>query len=158
MGHYIDEAVAKIREQVGNEHVILGLSGGVDSSVAAALLHRAIGDQLTCVFVDHGLLRLNEAEQVMATFADHLGVKVIHVDASDVFLSKLAGVTDPEAKRKIIGAEFVEVFQTEANKLTDAKWLAQGTIYPDVIESAGKGKKARRPSRATTTWAACRRR
>jgi GMP synthase (glutamine-hydrolysing) len=142
MGNYIDEAVAKIREQVGNEHVILGLSGGVDSSVAAALLHRAIGDQLTCVFVDHGLLRLNEAEQVMATFADHLGVKVIHVDASDVFLRKLAGVTDPEAKRKIIGAEFVEVFQTEAGKLTDAKWLAQGTIYPDVIESAGKGKKA----------------
>ncbi|QCP49344.1 glutamine-hydrolyzing GMP synthase [Trinickia violacea] len=142
MGHYIDEAVANIREQVGNEHVILGLSGGVDSSVAAALLHRAIGDQLTCVFVDHGLLRLNEAEQVMATFADHLGVKVIHVDASEAFLSKLAGVTDPEAKRKIIGAEFVEVFQTEAGKLTDAKWLAQGTIYPDVIESAGKGKKA----------------
>ncbi|MGF6753992.1 glutamine-hydrolyzing GMP synthase [Paraburkholderia sp. GAS42] len=142
MGHYVDEAVEKIREQVGNEHVILGLSGGVDSSVAAALLHRAIGDQLTCVFVDHGLLRLNEAEQVMATFADHLGVKVIHVDASEAFLSKLAGVTDPEAKRKIIGAEFVEVFQAEAGKLTDAKWLAQGTIYPDVIESAGKGKKA----------------
>lgn len=141
MGHYIDEAVEKIRAQVGDEHVILGLSGGVDSSVAAALLHRAIGAQLTCVFVDHGLLRLNEAEQVMTTFADHLGVKVIHVDASEVFLSKLAGVTDPEAKRKIIGAEFVEVFQTEANKLQDAKWLAQGTIYPDVIESAGKGKK-----------------
>src|SRR5471032_1137857 len=141
MGHYIDEAVEKIRAQVGDEHVILGLSGGVDSSVAAALLHRAIGAQLTCVFVDHGLLRLNEAEQVMTTFADHLGVKVIHVDASEVFLSKLAGVTDPETKRKIIGAEFVEVFQTEANKLKDAKWLAQGTIYPDVIESAGKGKK-----------------
>jgi GMP synthase (glutamine-hydrolysing) len=142
MGHYIDEAVARIREQVGGEHVILGLSGGVDSSVAAALLHRAIGGQLTCVFVDHGLLRLNEANQVMTTFADHLGVKVIHVDASEAFLSKLAGVTDPERKRKIIGAEFVEVFQTEAGKLTDAKWLAQGTIYPDVIESAGKGKKA----------------
>ncbi len=141
MGHYVDEAVEKIRAQVGDEHVILGLSGGVDSSVAAALLHRAIGAQLTCVFVDHGLLRLNEAEQVMTTFADHLGVKVIHVDANEVFLSKLAGVTDPEAKRKIIGAEFVEVFQTEANKLKDAKWLAQGTIYPDVIESAGKGKK-----------------
>ncbi|TAM05172.1 MAG: glutamine-hydrolyzing GMP synthase [Paraburkholderia sp.] len=142
MGHYIDEAVESIRKQVGDEHVILGLSGGVDSSVAAALLHRAIGDQLTCVFVDHGLLRLNEAEQVMATFAENLGVKVIHVDASEAFLSKLAGVTDPEAKRKIIGAEFVEVFQAEAGKLTDAKWLAQGTIYPDVIESAGKGKKA----------------
>lgn len=142
MGQYIDEAVAKIRQQVGTEHVILGLSGGVDSSVAAALLHRAIGEQLTCVFVDHGLLRLNEAEQVMSTFASHLGVKVIHVDASQTFLSKLAGVTDPEAKRKIIGAQFVEVFQREAGKLTDAKWLAQGTIYPDVIESAGKGRKA----------------
>jgi len=142
MGHYIDEAVAKIRQQVGSERVILGLSGGVDSSVAAALLHRAIGPQLTCVFVDHGLLRLNEAEQVMNTFASHLGVQVIHVDASSAFMSKLAGVTDPEAKRKIIGAEFVEVFQREAAKLTDAKWLAQGTIYPDVIESAGKGKKA----------------
>ncbi|OAJ56083.1 glutamine-hydrolyzing GMP synthase [Paraburkholderia ginsengiterrae] len=142
MGNYIDEAVENIRKQVGNEQVILGLSGGVDSSVAAALLHRAIGDQLTCVFVDHGLLRLNEAEQVMAMFADNLGVKVIHVDASEAFMSKLKGVTDPEAKRKIIGAEFVEVFQTEAGKLTDAKWLAQGTIYPDVIESAGKGKKA----------------
>ncbi|SAL63129.1 GMP synthase [Caballeronia peredens] len=141
MGHYIDEAVAKIREQVGGEHVILGLSGGVDSSVAAALLHRAIGDQLTCVFVDHGLLRQDEAKQVMSTFADHLGVKVIHVDASEAFLQKLAGVTDPEAKRKIIGAEFVEVFDAESNKLADAKWLAQGTIYPDVIESAGKGKK-----------------
>ncbi|BAN22970.1 glutamine-hydrolyzing GMP synthase [Caballeronia insecticola] len=141
MGHYIDEAVEKIREQVGNEHVILGLSGGVDSSVAAALLHRAIGDQLTCVFVDHGLLRQDEAKQVMSTFADHLGVKVIHVDASEAFLQKLAGVTDPEAKRKIIGAEFVEVFDAESNKLADAKWLAQGTIYPDVIESAGKGKK-----------------
>jgi GMP synthase (glutamine-hydrolysing) len=141
MGHYIDEAVEKIRAQVGREHVILGLSGGVDSSVAAALLHRAIGDQLTCVFVDHGLLRQDEAAQVMSTFADHLGVKVIHVDASEVFLQKLAGVTDPEAKRKIIGAEFVEVFHQESDKLTDAKWLAQGTIYPDVIESAGKGKK-----------------
>jgi GMP synthase (glutamine-hydrolysing) len=141
MGHYIDEAVEKIRAQVGGEHVILGLSGGVDSSVAAALLHRAIGDQLTCVFVDHGLLRQNEAEQVMSTFADHLGVKVIHVDASEEFLQKLAGVTDPEAKRKIIGAEFVEVFHKESDKLTDARWLAQGTIYPDVIESAGKGKK-----------------
>ncbi|KND61665.1 GMP synthase [glutamine-hydrolyzing] [Candidatus Burkholderia verschuerenii] len=141
MGHYIDEAVEKIRAQVGKEHVILGLSGGVDSSVVAALLHRAIGDQLTCVFVDHGLLRQDEATQVMSTFADHLGVKVIHVDASEVFLQKLAGVTDPEAKRKIIGAEFVEVFHQESDKLTDAKWLAQGTIYPDVIESAGKGKK-----------------
>ena len=143
MPDYIGEAVAKIREQVGKEEVILGLSGGVDSSVAAALIHRAIGDQLTCVFVDNGLLRLNEAEQVMKTFARSLGVKVIHVDASDEFLGKLAGVTDPEQKRRTIGAEFVEVFQAEAQKLPKAKWLAQGTIYPDVIESAGaKTKKA----------------
>ena len=137
MPDYVSEAVARIREQVGDEEVILGLSGGVDSSVAAALIHRAIGDQLTCVFVDNGLLRLNEAEQVMQTFARSLGVKVIHVDASDKFLGDLAGVTDPEQKRKIIGREFVEVFQAEAQKLPRAKWLAQGTIYPDVIESAG---------------------
>ncbi|MDO5357164.1 MAG: glutamine-hydrolyzing GMP synthase [Conchiformibius sp.] len=137
MPNYIDEAVAKIREQVGSEEVVLGLSGGVDSSVAAALIHRAIGDQLTCVFVDHGLLRLNEGEKVMEMFARNLGVKVVHIDASDDFMGKLAGVTDPEQKRKIIGAEFVEVFQREAGKLQNAKWLAQGTIYPDVIESAG---------------------
>ncbi|ULJ61509.1 glutamine-hydrolyzing GMP synthase [Wielerella bovis] len=137
MPNYIDEAVAKIREQVGSDEVILGLSGGVDSSVAAALIHRAIGDQLTCVFVDHGLLRLNEAENVMNMFARNLGVKVIHVDASEQFMAKLAGVTDPERKRKIIGAEFIEVFDAEEKKLTNAKWLAQGTIYPDVIESAG---------------------
>jgi GMP synthase (glutamine-hydrolysing) len=137
MPAYIDEAVARIREQVGNEQVVLGLSGGVDSSVAAALIHRAIGDQLTCVFVDHGLLRLNEGEQVMQTFARNMGVKVIRLDASSEFLDKLAGVSDPEAKRKIIGREFVEVFQREAAKLSDARWLAQGTIYPDVIESAG---------------------
>ena len=143
MPHYIDEAIAHIREQVGDEEVILGLSGGVDSSVAAALLHRAIGDQLTCVFVDNGLLRLNEPEQVMETFADHLGVKVDHVDASDEFLKHLAGVSEPEAKRKIIGREFIEVFQAESAKMPNAKWLAQGTIYPDVIESAGgKTKKA----------------
>ncbi len=143
MPNYIDVAVAKIRAQVGAEEVILGLSGGVDSSVAAVLLHRAIGDQLTCVFVDNGLLRLNEAEQVMQTFADHLGVKVIHVDASGEFLGFLKGISDPEQKRKIIGREFVEVFQREAKKLPQAKWLAQGTIYPDVIESAGgKNKKA----------------
>ena len=143
MPHFIDEAVAHIRQQVGDEEVILGLSGGVDSSVAAALLHRAIGDQLTCVFVDNGLLRLNEADQVMETFADHLGVRVDHVDAAAEFMRHLAGVTDPEAKRKIIGREFVEVFQAEAAKMPKAKWLAQGTIYPDVIESAGsKTKKA----------------
>lgn len=137
MPNYIDQAVAKIREQVGSDEVILGLSGGVDSSVAAALIHRAIGDQLTCVFVDNGLLRLNEGKQVMETFAEHLGVRVIHVDATEQFMGHLAGVTDPEAKRKIIGREFVEVFQAESAKLPQAKWLAQGTIYPDVIESAG---------------------
>ncbi len=140
MGDYIAEAVAKIKEQVGSDEVILGLSGGVDSSVAAALIHRAIGPQLTCVFVDHGLLRLNEGKMVMDMFARNLGVKVIHVDASHAFLSKLKGVTDPEQKRKIIGKEFVEVFQRESAKIKNAKWLAQGTIYPDVIESAGKGK------------------
>jgi len=137
MPDYVAEAVARIRAQVGSEQVILGLSGGVDSSVAAALIHRAIGDQLTCVFVDHGLLRLGEGQQVMKTFAENMGVKIIHVDASAQFMTKLSGVTDPEAKRKIIGAEFVAVFQEEQAKLADAKWLAQGTIYPDVIESAG---------------------
>jgi GMP synthase (glutamine-hydrolysing) len=137
MPNFVEESIARIRAEVGGEQVILGLSGGVDSSVAAALIHRAVGEQLTCVFVDHGLLRLDEAAQVMSTFAEHLGVTVIHVDASDVFMRRLAGVTDPEAKRKIIGAEFVEVFQREAGRLRDARWLAQGTIYPDVIESAG---------------------
>ncbi|GAA5235120.1 glutamine-hydrolyzing GMP synthase [Verticiella sediminum] len=137
MPDYVAEAVEHIRQQVGSDEVILGLSGGVDSSVAAALIHKAIGDQLTCVFVDHGLLRLNEAEQVMKTFADNMGIRIIHVDASDTFMGHLTGVTDPEAKRKIIGREFVEVFQNEAGKLKNARWLAQGTIYPDVIESAG---------------------
>ena len=141
MPDYVTEAIAAIREQVGQDQVILGLSGGVDSSVAAALIHRAIGDQLTCVFVDHGLLRLDEGKMVMDMFGKNLGVKVIHVDATEQFMGKLAGVSDPEAKRKIIGREFVEVFQVEAGKLSNAKWLAQGTIYPDVIESAGKGKK-----------------
>ncbi len=136
-GHIIEDAVARIRAQVGSEQVILGLSGGVDSSVAAALIHRAIGDQLTCVFVDNGLLRLGEGDQVMATFAENLGVKVIRVDAEERFLSKLAGVTDPEAKRKIIGNLFVDIFEEESKKLPNANWLAQGTIYPDVIESAG---------------------
>ena len=143
MPDYIGEAVEKIRAQVGKDEVILGLSGGVDSSVAAALLHRAIGTQLTCVFVDNGLLRLNEGKQVMETFAKNLGVKVIHVDASKEFMKHLTGITDPEKKRKIIGREFVEVFQRESAKLPRAKWLAQGTIYPDVIESAGaKNNKA----------------
>ena len=143
MPDYVAEAVERIREQVGSDEVILGLSGGVDSSVAAALIHRAIGDQLSCVFVDNGLLRLNEAEQVMETFARNLGVKVIHVDASEQFMGQLAGVSDPEQKRKIIGREFVEVFQQQAEALPNARWLAQGTIYPDVIESAGgKTKKA----------------
>jgi GMP synthase (glutamine-hydrolysing) len=143
MPDYVTEAVARIREQVGREEVILGLSGGVDSSVAAALIHRAIGPQLTCVFVDHGLLRLDEAAQVMDTFARHMQVKVIHVDATKEFYAALAGVSDPEQKRRIIGKQFVELFQREAGKITNAKWLAQGTIYPDVIESAGaKTKKA----------------
>ncbi|MHB8785545.1 MAG: glutamine-hydrolyzing GMP synthase [Thauera sp.] len=143
MPDYIAEAVQKIREQVGDEEVILGLSGGVDSSVAAALIHRAIGDQLTCVFVDHGLLRLNEGKLVMEMFAGRLHAKVVHVDATAQFMGHLKGVTDPEQKRKIIGREFVEVFQAEAKKLPNAKWLAQGTIYPDVIESGGaKSKKA----------------
>ncbi len=143
MRDYLGEAVAAVRAQTGGEDVLLGLSGGVDSSVAAALIHRAIGDRLTCVFVDHGLLRQNEAEQVMHTFAQNLGVKVIHVDASGEFLAALVGVADPEGKRKIIGRLFVDVFQREAAKLSNVKWLAQGTIYPDVIESAGaKTKKA----------------
>jgi GMP synthase (glutamine-hydrolysing) len=143
MPDYISVAVEKIRAQVGTDQVILGLSGGVDSSVAAALIHRAIGDQLICVFVDNGLLRLNEGAQVMETFGHHLKMKVIHVDASAEFLKFLTGVTDPEQKRKVIGREFVEVFQRESAKLKDAKWLAQGTIYPDVIESASsKTKKA----------------
>ena len=143
MPDYVNEAIEKVRAQVGDEEVILGLSGGVDSSVVAALLHRAIGEQLTCVFVDNGLLRLNEADQVMKTFARNLGVKVVHVDAAEQFMGHLSGVSDPEEKRKIIGREFVEVFQAEAKKLPKARWLAQGTIYPDVIESAGsKTKKA----------------
>jgi len=160
MGNYIEEAVAKIREQVGDEEVILGLSGGVDSSVAAALIHRAIGDQLTCVFVDHGLLRLHEGDMVMEMFEGRLHAKVIRVDASDLFLGKLAGVSEPEQKRKIIGGLFVDVFKAEAAKLKaggngkdsgidgrpavkGATFLAQGTIYPDVIESGGaKSKKA----------------
>ena len=140
--HIIDDQVARVREAVGSDEVILGLSGGVDSSVVAALLHRAIGDQLTCVFVDTGLLRWQEGDQVMATFADAsdahgLGIRVIRVDARDRYFGALAGVTDPEAKRKIIGNLFVEIFDEEAGKLANAKWLAQGTIYPDVIESAG---------------------
>ncbi len=143
MPDYVSEVSRKIKDLVGSEEVILGLSGGVDSSVAAALIHRAIGEQLTCVFVDHGLLRLNEAQQVMDTFGKHMHVKVVHVDASAEFLGALKGVDDPEQKRKIIGRLFVEVFQREAARVKNAKWLAQGTIYPDVIESAGaKTKKA----------------
>ncbi|ART79040.1 glutamine-hydrolyzing GMP synthase [Oceanisphaera avium] len=135
----IDDAVARLREQVGSDKVILGLSGGVDSSVTAMLLHRAIGTQLTCVFVDNGLLRLNEAEQVMEMFGDHFGLNIIHVPAEDRFLSALAGEEEPEAKRKIIGRVFIEVFDEYAGKIEDVKWLAQGTIYPDIIESAGAG-------------------
>jgi GMP synthase (glutamine-hydrolysing) len=150
MRDHVAEAVEKIRAQVGDEEVILGLSGGVDSSVAAALIHRAIGDQLTCVFVDHGLLRLNEGDMVMDMFAGKLHAKVIRVDASELFLGKLVGVSEPEQKRKIIGGLFVDVFKAEAAKLKasggghkGATFLAQGTIYPDVIESGGaKSKKA----------------
>lgn len=132
----IDDQIARVREQVGDRKVLLGLSGGVDSSVVAALLHQAIGDQLTCVFVDNGLLRKNEGDQVMKTFADHMGVKVIRADSEDLFLGKLKGVNDPEEKRKIIGNTFIDVFDAEAEKLTDVEFLAQGTIYPDVVESA----------------------
>ncbi len=143
MGDYVGEAVEKIRTQVGREEVILGLSGGVDSSVAAALIQRAIGTQLTCVFVDTGLLRLAEGQQVIDTFQKHMGMKLIAIDATERFMTALRGVSDPEEKRKIIGREFVHVFQEEAAKLPNARWLAQGTIYPDVIESAGaKTKKA----------------
>jgi GMP synthase (glutamine-hydrolysing) len=141
MHDYAGEAVAAIQAKVGTEEVLLGLSGGVDSSVAAALIHKAIGDRLVCVFVDHGLLRQDEAAQVMDTFARNLGVRVVHVDAGSEFLAALAGVEDPETKRKIIGKLFVDVFQREAAKLPSVKWLAQGTIYPDVIESAGAATK-----------------
>lgn len=144
MGNYVAEAVETIRREVGDEEVILGLSGGVDSSVAAALIHRAIGRRLTCVFVDNGLLRKGEREQVRETFEKNMGLKLIVVDAVDRFMNALAGVSDPEQKRKIIGREFVNVFQAEAEKIKNARWLAQGTIYPDVIESAGaKTKKAK---------------
>jgi GMP synthase (glutamine-hydrolysing) len=143
MPDFLEEAVGRIRSEVGTDEVILGLSGGVDSAVAAALIHRAIGQQLTCVFVDNGLMRLNEAKQVMETFSRNLGMKILHIDAGPEFLKHLQGVTDPETKRRIIGREFVEVFQREAAKIANARWLAQGTIYPDVIESAGgKTKKA----------------
>src|SRR5204863_4318722 len=136
-GNIVDDATDRVRAQVGKGKVLLGLSGGVDSSVVAALLHKAIGDQLTCVFVDHGLMRLNEGDQVMKIFADNLGVKVIRVDAEARFLDALRGETDPEKKRKIIGGLFVKVFDEEAHKIQEVDWLAQGTIYPDVIESAG---------------------
>ncbi len=136
-GQIIEDSIERIRRQVGTDTVILGLSGGVDSSVAAALIHRAIGDQLTCVFVDNGLLRLGEGDQVMATFAKNLGVKVIRVDAEERFLTALAGESDPEKKRKIIGGLFVDIFEEQSRLIKDANWLAQGTIYPDVIESAG---------------------
>jgi GMP synthase (glutamine-hydrolysing) len=136
-GNIVEDSIHAVRAKVGSDQVVLGLSGGVDSSVVAALLHKAIGDQLTCVFVDTGLLRLHEGDQVMAMFAQHMGIKVIRVNAESRYLEALEGVADPERKRKIIGRLFVEIFDEEAAKLTDAKWLAQGTIYPDVIESAG---------------------
>jgi len=133
----IEDVVGRVRAQVGKDEVILGLSGGVDSSVVAALLHRAIGDQLTCIFVDTGMLRYREPEQVMATFARHMGLHVVQVDAREHFLTGLRGVADPEVKRKAIGKAFIEVFEQQAGRFGNAKWLAQGTIYPDVIESAG---------------------
>ena len=133
----IEESITQIRAQVGKDEVLLALSGGVDSSVVAALLHQAIGDQLTCVFVDNGLLRLDEGDQVMATFAKHMGIRVIRVDAEERFMAALKGVADPEQKRRIIGNLFVDVFEEQAAKLSNVQWLAQGTIYPDVIESAG---------------------
>jgi GMP synthase (glutamine-hydrolysing) len=136
-GNIIDDSIARIRAQIGDEKVLLGLSGGVDSSVVAALLHRAVGDQLVCVFVDTGLLRLDEGDQVMATFANHMGIRVIRVNAADRFFAALEGAEDPEDKRKIIGREFIAVFEEEAERLENIRWLAQGTIYPDVIESAG---------------------
>jgi GMP synthase (glutamine-hydrolysing) len=136
-GHIVEDSTSRVRAQVGRDRVLLGLSGGVDSSVVAALLHEAIGDQLTCVFVDHGLLRLGEGDQVMATFAQHLGIRVIRVDAAERFFAALAGEEDPERKRKTIGRLFIEVFEEESRKVEGVKWLAQGTIYPDVIESAG---------------------
>lgn len=139
-GNIIEDHIEAVREKVGKGHVILGLSGGVDSSVVGALLHQAIGDQLTCVFVDTGLLRLHEGDQVMATFAEHMGVKVIRVDAEERFLNALEGEEDPEKKRKIIGNLFIDIFEEEAGKIQDADFLAQGTIYPDVIESAAAGK------------------
>ena len=143
MPNYVETAIQNIKKKVGKDDVILGLSGGVDSSVAAMLIHRAIGDQLTCIFVDHGLLRLNESESVMQTFNKNLGVKVIHINASKKFMTDLKGIDDPEQKRKIIGKDFIDIFQEEAKNIPNAKWLAQGTIYPDVIESAGgKTKKA----------------
>lgn len=133
----VDDIISRVRAKVGGDQVILGLSGGVDSSVVAALLHKAIGDQLTCVFVDNGLLRLNEGDQVMSMFANNMGVKVIRVSAEERFLGKLSGISDPEQKRKVIGNTFIDVFDEEAEKIEGANWLAQGTIYPDVIESAG---------------------
>ncbi len=136
-GNIVADAITAVRQQVGDDKVLLALSGGVDSSVVAALLHEAIGDQLICVFVDHGLLRYHEGDQVMETFAEHLGVNVIRVNAADRFFAALEGVSDPEQKRKVIGGLFIDVFDEEAHKLTDIHWLAQGTIYPDVIESAG---------------------
>ncbi len=146
-GNIIEDSIRAIRAQVGDDEVLLGLSGGVDSSVVAALLHKALGTQLSCVFVDNGLLRLGEGDQVMQTFARHMGVKVIRADAQELFLSRLAGVADPERKRKVIGGTFIDVFDAQAAKLPKVRWLAQGTIYPDVIESAG-AQHGNRPGKA----------
>jgi GMP synthase (glutamine-hydrolysing) len=156
MAAYRDEKIAQIREQVGSAKVICGLSGGVDSSVAAVLIHEAIGDQLTCVFVDTGLLRKDEASQVTTLFREHYNIPLIHVDASKEFLGELAGQSDPETKRKTIGRVFIEIFDREANKIEGAEFLAQGTLYPDVIESVSFVQRQGPPSRATTMSAACR--
>ena len=154
MTSIIDSAIDDIRSVVGRERIVCGLSGGVDSSVAAALVHRAVGDQLTCVFVDHGLLRSGEAEQVEDTFRRHMGIELIHAKVADRFLEKLSGVTDPELKRKIIGATFIRVFEEVAkDDLEDARFLVQGTLYPDVIEIGDPRR--RRASRAITMSAAC---
>ncbi len=156
MAEFRKTKIDEIRAQVGTGKVICGLSGGVDSAVAAVLIHEAIGDQLTCVFVDHGLMRLNEAEQVVTLFRDHYNIPLVHVDAEELFLDGLAGVTDPEAKRKFIGGAFIDVFEEEAHKIGGADFLAQGTLYPDVIESVQLHRRAHRSrSRATTMSAAC---
>jgi GMP synthase (glutamine-hydrolysing) len=155
MAAFKAESIARIRAQVGKGRVICGLSGGVDSSVAAVLIHEAIGDQLTCVYVDTGLMRQGESEQVVSLFKNHYNIPLIHVDAADLFLDALEGVSDPETKRKTIGKLFIDVFDAESAKIEGAEFLAQGTLYPDVVESVSPGAAPAPSSRATTTSAAC---